>query len=457
MLRARAQREILGPKPREDVAFRLPYTLAFAAIIFVSGHAFGYYFRGFEKSYGVDSVKTIPIDFFYLRLAVTAPLLVPVLINAYRQIEVLRNNAFIGAFLLFILLSGFWSTDVGVVKSGYEEYLMTYVLCFAFATIFSKADIVKVFCYLELFIVMSTLIWVTLFPNVSVYHSTEFAGKWRGVFLHKNTLGQALGMLLPIVLFFGQGAMPSRIARLLVVVATTLTLVKTGSGSGLVIAAAGITLAMLQRWVKRETLVPLLIVVGPLVVLLALGVSGSAGYILEAFGKDATLTGRTNIWGATFSLMREGNVWLGGGVGSTHSKDYGDRMHSILGFAYDTHNGYLTMIAELGIIGLAAFLGLVGVALAKTVAVIPRESEDLGPTRAFQVLLICWLVAMLVESGPTSPANTVGIVAMISIFALAASPARTGIRGSARPGGRRRYGPAGVSEIAVRSRPVTAP
>jgi O-antigen ligase len=101
--------------------------------------------------------------------------------------------------------------------------------------------------------------------------------------------------------------------------------------------------------------------------------------VLSALGKEPTLTGRTQLWEAVWSSIRE-RPWLGYGYGVFWSGWEGASGAVIEAVGWETphaHNGVLDLWLSLGFLGVATFVtgfvAAVGRALAAAQA---RDSDD---------------------------------------------------------------------------------
>jgi len=107
----------------------------------------------------------------------------------------------------------------------------------------------------------------------------------------------------------------------------------------------------LRALARRPAAVHLLVAMALFVVLLATLISPEAG-LLEAVGRDSTLTGRTRIWNTALSLTV--NPLFGAGYESFW---LGDRLEEIWSTEPDhpnqAHNGYLEGFLDLGWVGVA--------------------------------------------------------------------------------------------------------
>ncbi|MEJ0064147.1 MAG: O-antigen ligase [Caulobacteraceae bacterium] len=189
----------------------------------------------------------------------------------------------------------------------------------------------------------------------------EFPGAWRGVWTHKNTLGYYMSVSL-VVFIATAIANPRRrwlwigcavgaiVLILLSQSKTSLVSCLIGCGCLPLIALArrGPTGAVIAAWVTVSALFAA-----------ALALFVFPDLLFSLVGKDATLTGRTQIWTAVMHQIVKrpitgfgyGAVWdstsLWGPLPEI-SKEQGFTIH-------EAHNAWLAVWLELGYIGLAAW------------------------------------------------------------------------------------------------------
>ncbi|MFZ5669358.1 MAG: O-antigen ligase family protein [Pseudomonadota bacterium] len=189
-----------------------------------------------------------------------------------------------------------------------------------------------------------------------------FPGAWRGVWLEKNALG---GLMSTGALIQLAAAVYSPRRRTLWILAACLCIalvVLSQSKTSLVILATGAAVAGGCLLARR----------GPVTAVLALwaavtGAVAAAAVILlapelifDALGKDATLTGRTEIWDAAWrQLMSRPQLGFGYGVLWEDAEGRGPAAwiaHDAGFVAGHAHNSWLEVALALGFTGLALFV-----------------------------------------------------------------------------------------------------
>ncbi|BAY17457.1 O-antigen polymerase [Anabaenopsis circularis NIES-21] len=184
-------------------------------------------------------------------------------------------------------------------------------------------------------------------------------GKWRGVFLHKNGLGAAMlnsGIVFLIMAY--QNRKQAYIFWLGFSLSFLLLLLASSTSSlvNLLILISAFFIFQTFRW-SYNLMIPTIM----LIVTLGEGAyfwfNSSADILFSSIGKDATLTGRTDLWPLVLEMIWK-HPWLGYGYGGFWQGWNGESA-SIWWAAGWTpthpHNGYLALWLDLGILGLGIF------------------------------------------------------------------------------------------------------
>jgi O-antigen ligase len=223
---------------------------------------------------------------------------------------------------------------------------------------FPAAYILKVFVAAMGLLLLLSLVAALATP-IGVMDGFD-AGRWRGIFNHKNTLGE--NAALTLVVAFGLYATRSRRDYWLACVATLAAGCLLMSGSATALASAGIgglvfgaALAIVRlRIIRRQGFWLLL----ALIALLALVGYVLTGPVAALLGRDTTFTGRTDIW-QQFLYFAHQRPWTGWGWATIATTDHMlPIIRQTLGLPYiqTPHSGYLSLVVELGYPGLLAFL-----------------------------------------------------------------------------------------------------
>jgi exopolysaccharide production protein ExoQ len=205
-----------------------------------------------------------------------------------------------------------------------------------------------------------SLLFALLIPELGIHQDGDFAGAWRGIYLQKNGLGKmmVLGTLTFILLALREEGRARRKWQALALLCAALVVLSTSTTSILILGALVLLVPMYRALASRSRwLVPVALAIALPVVGLALAVITDVEAALGWFGKDATLTGRTELWEYATATIGD-RLWYGYGYGafwqvSTRAQG----IYAAIGWdAWHAHNGLLELGLNLGVIGIVLFL-----------------------------------------------------------------------------------------------------
>jgi len=209
------------------------------------------------------------------------------------------------------------------------------------------------FCIVAIF---ANVLYTFAFPQFAVMQGNDYDGMVKGLFYHKNGLGQFCAIAFIIIL-----DMKSPLRRLsyemlirnLALLLTLLLVVLARSSTAVVMIGVGTSMLFGLRVISAVGN----ITVKSLFVLLfciLLGLLGSLAYlgvaeaIASAFGKDLTFSGRSNIWDQLLPLVYERPL-LGYGFSTFKQPDIIKEYVHVTFEAKSTHNSYLELALSIGV------------------------------------------------------------------------------------------------------------
>lgn len=272
------------------------------------------------------------------------------------------------AICAFAMMTSLWSADPGLsVRRGIALAGST-LFAVVFAGMFDERRVIAVLVrFVALYILVNVLIAVAL-PHMAFHQASdlvfgEHAGKLRGTYAHKNDLGHYLGLMVCILAVVGRDYLGRRLGLLATGVAAVLLLMA-GSVSSLMSTMGAIGVLVLVSLYIRErnpVLRALLLTIAFIILPIGLFVffwTPAIPIILESFGRDPTLTARTEIW--QYVILAGQSSWLlGAGYGAGWAKAAPILAASPFMDPGNAHNGYLQSWIDMGIVG-------VGMAIAYT-------------------------------------------------------------------------------------------
>ncbi|HEU4338834.1 MAG TPA: O-antigen ligase family protein [Planctomycetota bacterium] len=235
-------------------------------------------------------------------------------------------------------------------------------------------------------------------PRVRHAEDGEFAGRagarepWSTFNGYPNTFGGFLVLAIPFAIGVAVDSKSLAVRGILFFLAAlgVFDLSRTGATGAWVAAwVGGMALALLVVMRRRpDWKKPILIACGAAVVLVgAIAVSGPLSPKALAKRSEAIAI-RDVYWDAAVHIARDHHFGVGMNNFADHYYDHkDDRQEEVT----QVHNDYLQILVELGVLGLAAFAGLLVIAGFKALG--PPASEPSGPLDAFRLPLGIGLVA----------------------------------------------------------------
>jgi exopolysaccharide production protein ExoQ len=345
-----------------------------------------------------------------------------------RVAEIVAGNRFLFGLVGLTCLSTAWSSVPGSTAWRAVAVLLTTILGVYLATSFDVRELATLISWVLFALVAGSLLFAELRPAYGLDHIRGDA--WRGLFTTKNELG--------------------RIA----VLSTAIWIVRllTGSGRRLVAAGAvGLSLYALDRsGSKTGLLVVLLLAVFlaalpalrahysiaiPAAVLLAIAgvlsfqwLAAHSDAALNSVGADSTLTGRSEIWSAVWSMIAA-HPWLGYGFGAFWRGFDGPSAQvwaQIGATPPHAHNGVLDLWLDLGLAGVVLAGGSLAVAGGRAARALRGEWSL---ESVFPAAMLAFLVLFnLTESTFLKQHSMFWVLYVATAVSLARVPAREPVR-----------------------------
>lgn len=263
---------------------------------------------------------------------------------------------FLMALLVVCSLSFLWSIDPGLSMRRSFAILMTTVAGLYIGTRYSWQTLLRAFAITWLIVAMVSFFTAVLVPSFGRMQDVH-VGAWQGLYFEKNQLG---GHMSRAAVFAGFLAIMDRQHRGLwtglLALSVALVLLST-SKSSLLGLLVGLGVLALCAWMKQGVRVGLITIwMGAIVVAAAGAVFLIAPeLVFQLLGRDATLTGRTDIWMILAENISQKPL-LGYGYGAFWGPDSvpGNWLREALQWDAPTaHNGWLEVTIALGLTGLA--------------------------------------------------------------------------------------------------------
>jgi len=276
------------------------------------------------------------------------------IITPARTLEVLWRTPLILTLSILCLVSFMWSVDAGLTQRRGFALVMTTLFGLLLASRFNWRELITLFAVVFVVLGVMSAVMSLAFPGIAVHHDIH-VGAWKGIWWEKNTLGamMAFGTTAALaasvcqprhkVIWWGLAAFQAG----MVLMSTSKTALL-----ALMLALAGIAaIHLIRRGFGFSSLI--LIGGGLIAFITVLAFSIAPVAILEALGRDATLTGRTDIW-VILADQVNARPWTGFGYGAFWDGVYGPAywVRQRTQWPVPTaHNGWLEIALSIGLPG----------------------------------------------------------------------------------------------------------
>jgi exopolysaccharide production protein ExoQ len=276
-------------------------------------------------------------------------------ITPARTLEVLWRTPIILTLSVLCLASFMWSVDAGLTQRRGFALVMTTLFGLLLASRFNWRELITLFAVVFVVLGVMSAFMSLAFPGIAVHHDIH-VGAWKGIWWEKNTLGamMAFGTTAALaasvcqprhkMIWWGLAAFQAG----MVLMSTSKTALL-----ALMLALAGIAaIHLIRRGFGFSSLI--LIGGGLVIFIVVLMFSIAPVAILEALGRDATLTGRTDIW-LVLAEQIEARPWTGYGYGAFWDGVYGPAywVRERTQWPVPTaHNGWLEIALGIGLPGI---------------------------------------------------------------------------------------------------------
>lgn len=296
-------------------------------------------------------------------------------------------------------LSNLWTVAPEITSRRCVALTVTTLMGVYLFVRFDLKTLLRFLTFIAAILVIGCLAWVALVPAYGLHGEGAHAGVWRGIFFHKNTTGRVMVYSLAVIVAAWASGSVNRGLLTGLVLLTFLMIAGTTSQTALlgVLALLGGLVAV--RMVRGHAIKSALITLVVLAIAWHGALIATASYdvILEALGRDASLTGRTEIWTYTlqyalkqpFTGYDYDAFWNGELSPGAQYAAYWKTPHS--------HNGWLEVFIALGLPGVLLMMGIMLMTLTRAV-ILARYHPTTTP--AILILLVCSAMLTIGMSEP---------------------------------------------------------
>ena len=277
-----------------------------------------------------------------------------------RSLTFLRTNVWVLLLLGLAFISISWSSIPDIALRKVISLIGTTLFAVYLASRYSFEQQLKIYGWTFGISIICSFIFALALPKYGISSLDAVSGTWRGIYPHKNGLGESMFASFLTFYFLSISSKKNkllfRIFCLLSIVLILFGKSATSLVSVVFIFAIAQGLDFISLKSKTSVLLTLLFIIFSAFLVFLLVINFSA--FLEANNKDITLTGRIPLWESLWGFIQQ-KFWLGYGYGSFFSGVH--RETDLLWKVHrwnpvHAHNGYIQLWLHLGLVGLLMFI-----------------------------------------------------------------------------------------------------
>ncbi|HEY4385819.1 MAG TPA: O-antigen ligase family protein [Ktedonobacteraceae bacterium] len=310
-----------------------------------------------------------------------------------QSFAILSQNWIIVVYFVYCLISIVWCDYPAVLAKRWIRSLGDIIMILIVITEPHWVDALKwLFTRISFILVPASILLIRFYPSLGRFYSRGGVPEWSGVGTDKNALGMicmlyGAGLLWYGISLYKSGKLNRRQRRELWAIGIVFTMILyllfvVNSQTALACFLMSDVLVIMTafRAFRKPALATLVMasMIGVCYCVLFLGIGGDA---LSAMGRDASLTGRTEVWKTVIPYAK--NIWIGAGYENFW---VGERMAlftRLLGGLNQAHNGYIEIYLNLGWVGLGLLGAMVIAGYAKIIKLVRSNVETAGLRMAF--------------------------------------------------------------------------
>ncbi|MEY2857616.1 MAG: hypothetical protein RLZZ74_1928 [Cyanobacteriota bacterium] len=272
-----------------------------------------------------------------------------------RTVTYLKTNLWLLFIIGMVIFSMSWSSLPDVTFKKAIALIGSSSFALYLASRFNFEEQLKILGWSFGIALFCSYIFALVIPTYGIMPS----GAWRGIYPHKNGLGESMFISFLTFYFLSISAKQYRTLCKICCLLSVVIILLAQSGTALISVMFIFTTAQALKLVSfksKKTVFAILL----LLMLIALSlffVMLNVNTLLNVFDKDITLTGRTPLWSDLWGFIQQ-KPWLGYGFGTFFSGSH--RETAIIWKVHDwipphAHNGFIQIWLDIGVIGLAVF------------------------------------------------------------------------------------------------------
>jgi O-antigen ligase len=283
-----------------------------------------------------------------------------ILLDLRKFLDLFWRHHLLWLFLALAFFSAFWSDNPGFTLRRCLVLIASTCFGVYLASRYTLREILRMLCVAGALVAVVSYVLVWRRPEWGIA-SGATAGDWQGIFAQKNTLGRFMALQI-LAGTFGILA-EKRMWRWFCVISCLLflpLLIMSKDGTAYISLPVLMGSLFLFHLARRRSLLKMVALLSTLAAVAGgmLFVVMEPKQLLLMMGKDSTLTGRTEIWSMVWQKFLQ-SPWLGYGYSAfwlgKDGKQSASIAHALHWVVPHSHNGFLDVLVQVGVVGLALF------------------------------------------------------------------------------------------------------
>ncbi len=269
-------------------------------------------------------------------------------------------DPFLWSMMILAMISALWSLDPAITIRRSISLACTMAYALYLAINYNIRQLLNIFAwFLWSAICLSALI-IIFFPHLGT-HAFGTGEVWTGIYTHKNGFGRIMSLAVFILALNFVYQRRYRIVSFAGILAALILLVMSEAKTGIVACFSVAVCFPIYKVLLRSPR-KFAIALMPFLLLGAIIVIWAGWLHIEpltvALDRDPTLTGRTYLWNATWSVLQD-SFLLGYGYNAFWTGPWNPLERFAVGYSWipnHAHNGILNLWLDLGAVGVLVFL-----------------------------------------------------------------------------------------------------
>jgi exopolysaccharide production protein ExoQ len=303
-----------------------------------------------EVTYDTSSIRIC----YFAIYSVTFALL---LLRWRKVFYIIRQDKFLWILVVMPLLSILWSFDRAITIKDSITMVGSSMFGLYLSTRYSIKKQLQLLTLTTGITVFLSLIFAVALPHYGMMQDFH-AGAMRGVYTHKNGLGQMMGLGILVFIALIIDDKKSYFAWIgLIFSILVLALAKSTASVINVSIAAPFFLILNVIRLRYHLMIPVLLSITTIGFSLSVWLNNNLESLAVSVGKDPSITGRTPLWGFVWEMIQK-QPWLGYGYGGFWQGWDGQAAQiwrAIQWTPNHPHNGLLALWIDLGLVGVVLF------------------------------------------------------------------------------------------------------